>query len=233
MKKYKAQQITEFMLAIPLLIAFFAILTEFAFAINTQLVLANTLKSSVAAYGYKMSEINRDYKYPSGNDVENFISENMEKMKLDVSKLDVKFMNVDKHPVVVASYTYKPGFTFSFLPALREIKMSAVAVYPYTKRNFSGYDDGINPDKSEINYKKSYDFQPICKPCYVNKCDAWDTISDPIYDAIGAIIGYNTYAVCVSKCSSYQGDWWCVEDSEKECAKDLGGTEKAEHNICR
>ena len=84
MKKFCAQQITEFMLAIPLLIAFFAILTEFAFAINAQLVLSNTLKSSVAAYGYKMSEINRDYKYPTGKDVENFVKDNMSKMKLEV-----------------------------------------------------------------------------------------------------------------------------------------------------
>lgn len=233
MKKFCAQQITEFMLAIPLLIAFFAILTEFAFAINAQLVLSNTLKSSVAAYGYKMSEINREYKYPKGSDVENFVKESMKGMKFDESLLDVKFLSVDKNPVVVASYTYKPGFTFSFLPALREIKMSAVAVYPYTKRNFSGYDDGINPNKSEINYKKSYAFQPICKPCYVNECDKWETRSDPIYDKLGNIIGYNSYTVCVSECSRYQGDWWCVEDSEKECVKDLGGTEEAEHNVCR
>lgn len=233
MKKYRAQQITEFMLAVPLLIAFFAILTEFAFAINTQLVLTNTLKSSVSVYGYKMSEINRDYKYPTGKDVENFVEDNMSKMKLDKNLLDVSFITVDKNPVVVASYTYKPGFTFSFLPALREIKMSSVSVFPYAIRDFSGYESGINPVSSEINQDISYDFHPICKPCYVDECDKWETISEAIYDILGNLIGYNSYTVCVSECSRYQGDWWCVEDSEKQCAKDLGGTEEAEHNICR
>ena len=77
MKKLKAQQITEFMLAVPLLIAFFVILTEFAFAFNTQLVLSNTLKSSVSSYGYKMSDVNRNYSYPNGNDIKAYVIENL------------------------------------------------------------------------------------------------------------------------------------------------------------
>ena len=232
MKKLQAQQITEFMLAIPLLIAFFAVLTEFAFAINTQLILTNTLKSSVSVYGYKMSEINRDYSYPTGDDVKQHIIDNMKNMGLDSSQLDVDFITVDENPVVMASYTYKPGFTFSFLPALRTIKMSAITVFPYTFRDFSGYKKGINPSSSEINNKITYEYQPICKPCYVNECDGWDTITDPIYDLLGAIIGYNSYQVCVSECSRRQSDWWCVDDKDKKCA-DLGGTESAEHNVCR
>ena len=232
MKTLKAQQITEFMLAVPLLIAFFVILTEFAFAFNTQLVLSNTLKSSVSSYGYKMSDVNRNYSYPNGNDIKAYVIENLKAMKLDESKLDVQFITIEENPVVVASYEYKPDFTFVFLPALKTINMSAVAVFPYTFRDFDGYDRGINPASSEINYKKSYDYQPICKPCYVSECDGWSTVYEAIFDKLGVIIGYNSYDVCVSMCSRYQGDWWCVDDPEKECEKDLGGTNKAEHNIC-
>lgn len=233
MKELKAQQITEFMLAVPLLIIFFVILTEFAFAFNTQLVLANTLKSSVAAYGYKMSDINRDYVYPTVNDIEEYVKDSLSTMNIDASKVDVQLITVDENPVVIATYTYTPGFIFPLLSALKEIGMSATAVFPYTIKSFTGYSSGINPSKSEINYKKSYDYQPICGPCYVDECDQWETITNPIYDELGNIISYNSYTVCVSECSRYQGDWWCVEDSEKECTKDLGGTEEAEHNICR
>ena len=229
MKKLKAQQITEFMLAVPLLIAFFVILTEFALAFNTQLVLSNTLKSSVSSYGYKMSDVNRNYSYPTGNDIKAYVIENLKEMKLDESKLNVQFITIEENPVIVASYTYKPGFTFSFLPALREIKMSSVSVFPYAIKDFSGYESGINPESSEINQDISYDFQPICKPCYVDECDEEETISEAIYDTLGNKIGSNSYTVCVSECSRYQGDWWCVDDPEKECE----GTENPEHNICQ
>lgn len=225
MKKILAQQITEFMLAVPLLIVFFVILTEFAFAFNTQLVLANTLKSSVSAYGYKMSELNRNYVYPDGDEVKTYVIENLKAMKLDESKLNVDFMTVDDKPVVVASYEYIPAFTFTFLPALKPINMSAVAVFPYSFNSFNGYNNGINPEESEINKRKSYAYQPICKPCYKTECSAWS--QDPIYDYLGVIIGY-TAPVCVSYCSRYQGDWWCVDDKDAVCS----GTEVREYPQC-
>jgi len=224
LKKFRSQQITEFMLVVPILIAFFAVLTEFAFAINTQLVLTNTLKSSIAAYPYKVSQLNREFYYPSDGEIVSYITEELRKMKLDTNELSVKVITVDKNPVVVAEYKYKTGFTFSFLPALKNINMSSIAVFPYSKRSFKGYEDGINPSTSSINDKKSDEFQPPCRPCYVTQCARYETRT--FYDEEGNVIGEETY--CADYCSESQGRWWCVEDKEKKCP----GSSNEEHHSC-
>lgn len=224
MKKLKAQQITEFMLAVPILIAFFAILTEFAFALNSQLVLSNALKSSIAAYPYKISQIDREFSYPSDDEIKAYIEEELKKMKLEQNRLSITLLSVNQTPVVLANYEHKTGFTFSFLPALKSINMSAIAVFPYTHRNISGYDNGINPATSGINQADNRAYQPPCHPCYITKCAWYET--NPIYDDVGNIVDYYTY--CAAHCSESQGDWWCIRDKNKTCP----GTSTQEHFSC-
>ena len=212
MKKLKAQQITEFMLAIPLLIIFFAVLTEFAFAINSQLILTNTLKSSVSAYGYKMSEISREYSYPTGEEVKLHVVDNLVKMGFDESEVEVDFIRVDGTPVVIAKYTYKPGFTFSFLPALRTIKMSAVTVFPQTNRAFSGYERGINPEVSDFNSKTSAEYQPRCEKCYIDVCSKYDFRKEIDKDG-----NENDVQYCALWEKENLDDWWCVNSPTLSC----------------
>ena len=102
--------------------------------------------------------------------------------------------------------------------------MSAVAVFPYSKRTFKGYEGGINPSTSSINSKKSGEYQPPCRPCYVTQCARYETRY--FYDEDGNVIGSDTY--CADYCSESQGRWWCVESKNLACP----GTSYKEHHSC-
>jgi len=153
LKKLKAQQIVEFMLAAPVLIMFFAVLTEFAFAFNANLVFTNAVKSSVSSY---ISTITADAdKNDYQTAVRNYILNDMRKNKVpNLNSLETKLIKVGDYTAVVGSYTYKPGFTFSFLPALKQIKMNTVSIFPFSEIDLSGYENGIST--SELN-----NIQPI------------------------------------------------------------------------
>ena len=145
MKKIKAQQITEFMLTAPLLIMFFVVLTEFAFAFNTYVVLNNALKSSV---GECMKLIDRNASYSDFNGyVNNYVYNDMKNNKIpNLESLDVNLVKVGSTYVAVGNYTYEPGLTFHFLPALRTIKMQSAAVFSIPVQDFSEYDSGITTE---------------------------------------------------------------------------------------
>ncbi len=146
MKKLKSQQITEFMLAAPLLIIFFAVLTEFAFALNANLVFTNAIKSSVIAY---ISTISSDTnKTEMENAIKDYVKSDMQKNKIpNLSSLNVSLINVGDNPAVIGNYTYKPGFTFAFLPALKNINMSAITLFPITAIDFTGYENAISTEE--------------------------------------------------------------------------------------
>lgn len=219
MKKYKAQQIIEFLLAAPLMIIIFAVLTEFAFALNTQFVLTNTLKSSVSAYNYKMEDIANGYEYPNGDKVKAYIKDNLKAAlgdSFDESLLSIQFIRVEDNHVVSAEYTYKPGFTFSFFPALREIKMSSVAVFPYTIKKLKSR--GIDDSAFSVCRDSKLQYQPRCEGYCCerdySRCRAWV----PVTNLLGIVVGY--------KCVDWywknvyddddNGIWWCVDMFCKE-----------------
>lgn len=146
MKKLQAQQITEFMLAAPLLIAFFVILTEFAFAFNAHLVFSNAIKSSISAYLSASAADSTDYDYE--NAVKTYILADMKKNKItNLNSLDIKLITVDDYPVVIGSYTYKPGFSFAFLPALKNIQMNSASVFPIQKPQIGTYKNGFSTNE--------------------------------------------------------------------------------------
>ena len=149
MKRLKAQQITEFMLAAPLLILFFAVLTEFAFAFNANLVFENAIKSSISAY---LSAISYDAeKSDYENAVKNYITDDLTKNKLpNLASLKVELINVGEYPAVVGEYIYKPGFSFAYLPALKKIKMNTASVFPLTTFDLSGYENGITTEELNL-----------------------------------------------------------------------------------
>lgn len=156
MRRLKAQQIVEFMLAAPLLILFFAILTEFAYSFNIHLVLSNAVKSSVSAYlnTIKADSTEDDYKYA----VNNYILNDLQKNKIpNAGSTVTQVITVDKYPAVVGSYTYNPGFGFAFLPALRTIHMDTITVFPFEVPDTSGYENGISTDELDT-------IQPYWRP---------------------------------------------------------------------
>ena len=105
MKKLQAQQITEFMLAAPLLIAFFIILTEFAFAFNAHLVFSNAIKSSISAYLSASAADSTDYDYE--NAVKTYILADMKKNKITNLMNSASVFPIQKPQIG----TYKNGFS--------------------------------------------------------------------------------------------------------------------------
>ncbi len=146
MKKLKAQQITEFMLAAPLLVIFLIILTEFAFGLNANLVLASAVKSSVSAY---IAAINTDSEKQDFEDaVKNYIKIDVEKNNLpNRSSLQTRLITVGDYPAVISTYTYTPGFNYAFLPALREINMGSASVFPLKAPKLEGYEEAISTEE--------------------------------------------------------------------------------------
>ncbi|MBQ2870496.1 hypothetical protein IJE86_02215 [bacterium] len=143
MRKLKAQQITEFMLAAPLLIMFFVVLTEYAFAFNSNIVFTNALKSSISAYINLIDTDKTTADYQEA--ITNYVRTDMQNNRIpNVASLNVNLINVNNTPVVIGSYTYRPGFTFVFLPALREIRMQSASVFSIPIQNFNGYQTGIS-----------------------------------------------------------------------------------------
>lgn len=149
MRKLKAQQITEFMLAAPLLIIFFAVLTEFAFAFNANLVFTNAVKSGIYAY---MNNIYSDAQSADFETaVKDYVKDDMQRSHIpNLNSLDVQLITVGKNPAVIGSYTYHPGFTFSFLPALKNINMNTVSVFPVQIQDLKGYEDGISTTELDL-----------------------------------------------------------------------------------
>lgn len=149
MKKLKAQQITEFMLAAPLLIIFFAVLTEFAFAFNANLIFTNAVKSSILAYINAISSDVQNVDFE--NAVNDYIQAEMQNNNIsNLESLNVKLITVGENPAVIGSYTYQPGFTFSFLPALKSIHMNAISIFPIKKTDLSGYKNGISTNEIDL-----------------------------------------------------------------------------------
>lgn len=149
MKKLKAQQITEFMLATPLLIIFFAVLTEFAFAFNANLVFTNAVKSSILAYINTISADAQSNDFETA--IKDYIRSDMENNRIpNLDSLNVELITVGENPTVIGSYTYNPGFTFSFLPALKRINMNASAVFPINTDDLTGYENGISTDELNL-----------------------------------------------------------------------------------
>lgn len=149
MKKLKAQQITEFMLAVPLLIIFFAVLTEFAFTFNANLIFTNAVKSSVLAYINTFSSDAQSDDFKTA--VKNYIRSDMENNRIpNINSLKIELITVGENPVVIGSYTYNPGFTFSFLPALRRINMNTAAVFPIETADLTGYENGISTSELDL-----------------------------------------------------------------------------------
>jgi len=149
LKKLKAQQITEFMLAAPLLILFFVVLTEFAFAFNSNLVFSNAVKSSSLSYLSTITYETSKEDFESA--INNYIKDDMQKNKLpNLDSLEASVITTDGHPTVVASYTYKPDFNFAYLPALKQIHMTEATVFPFTIPDLSGYQNGLTTEELNL-----------------------------------------------------------------------------------
>lgn len=149
MRKLKAQQITEFMLATPLLIIFFVVLTEFAFAFNSHLVFTSALKSSISAYinNIRVDSTDTDFQ----NAISNYVLTDMQNNRIpNLNTLETQLITTGENPVVVGSYTYNPDFHFAFLPALKNISMKTSSVFPIKKQSFSGYNNGISTDELNL-----------------------------------------------------------------------------------
>ena len=133
MKKLKAQQITEFLLAVPLLVIFFVILTEFAFGLNSYLVLNNSVKAGVDGY---LNALNIDSSTSSLETiVRNSVAQSFTDNNIpDTSTLETRLIKV----------------SYQFLPALKTIKMNASAVIPIKEPIFTGYENGISSDNLDL-----------------------------------------------------------------------------------
>ena len=150
MKKLKSQMITEFMIAAPLLILFFIVLTEFSFALNAAAVFQNSVKSSISAYlqGIAVEKKKSDYEKM----VRDYVISDMQNNKLpNTDSITVNLLTVDNYPVVAGEYTYKPGFTFAFLPALRTIKIQTASVFPFPLLDLSGYQSSKAKTDAGVN----------------------------------------------------------------------------------
>ena len=149
MRKLKAQQITEFLLAVPLLVIFFVILTEFSFGLNSYLVLNNSVKAGVVGY---LNALNIDSSTSSLETiVRNSVAQSFADNNIpDTSTLETRLIKVSEYPVIISSYEYKPGFNYQFLPALKTIKMNASAVIPIKEPIFTGYENGISSDDLDL-----------------------------------------------------------------------------------
>lgn len=148
MRKLKAQQVTEFLIAAPILLAFFVMLTEFAFALNAHLTLTNALKSSAAAY-YSALVQNKDPKTAIFNKIQTSLAaSNMP----NTDTLKVEFMSVDSTPVIISTYTYKPDFAFFLLPVLKDMNFSSVVALPSKTLDVSGYSSGFSDGDLETVY---------------------------------------------------------------------------------
>lgn len=149
MRKLNAQQITEFMLAAPLLVIFFIVLTEFAFAFNANLTLNNAVSSSSSAI---ISAINTENeKSDFENAVQTYILTDLQNNNIpNTGTVNTSFLTVKNYPAVIAAYTYKPGFNYAFLPALRSINMISTSVFPFQIPNTEGYNNGISTEELDL-----------------------------------------------------------------------------------
>ncbi len=149
MKKKNAQQIMEFILVLPLLIIFFVILTEFAFAFNANLVLTNATKSAAFAYLENISTDSEKETFDQA--IESYIKEELKNNKIpNLNSLETNLITIETYPTIITKYTYNPDFKFVFLPALKNLNMSAVTVLPFKGLDLTGYENALSAAQVEM-----------------------------------------------------------------------------------
>jgi len=124
----KAQQIIEFLLIMPFVIAILGIMSEFAYAFNINMTLQKACE-------YASSQA---YLYPADDELEAKITQTL-KEYLDehyvpyIDTVKVEIVKVDKSAIVTASYTYTSAFTLPniFVNVIpEEFNFSAMAALP-------------------------------------------------------------------------------------------------------
>lgn len=149
MKKKNAQQIMEFILVLPLLIIFFVILTEFAFAFNANLVLTTATKSAIYAYLENISTDSEKIFFESA--IEEHIKNELKNNGLpNLQSLETNLITVETYPTIITKYTYNPNFKVVFLPALKNINMSAVSILPFKGLDLTGYENALSTAQVEM-----------------------------------------------------------------------------------
>lgn len=128
MNKKPAQHLVEFLLAAPIIIIFLVFLTEFAYALNTNLTLNAGLQSAVSTLGTNIA----------GNQTPRTVEENLKNFLIgylnenkvpNSNSVTVNIVEIDElNSAVFAGYTYIPAFTMpNFFVDFMPRKMSFTA----------------------------------------------------------------------------------------------------------
>lgn len=154
MKKKTAQELIEFLLIAPFLIIIFGIITEYAYALNTNLTLTNGLKTVTASlYSNINSEMTSgDIKELLNEKLSDFMKSNYAPCGED-NNLNVEYSLVNDSAIVVASYKYVSAFTLPnlyihFLP--EQFNFSASIVIPSAFLKPNNYNNISSRDLDKI-----------------------------------------------------------------------------------
>lgn len=162
LKPKKAQQLVEFLFVAPFLIIFLGILTEYAYALNINMTITQTLKNTVASV-YKEIKPNStpsDIRTAVLNNLKTALTNNNVPLNTE-NNLKVAYAISGDTAVFTAEYTYIPAFTlpntyFKFLPDSFDFFTSTAVPSAFLGTN--QYDITINSDKLDKIWSSTANF---------------------------------------------------------------------------
>lgn len=164
-KNRKAQQLVEFLLVAPFIVIFLGILTEYAYALNCNLTLAQGLKEVTSTvYREIVPDISqsavRDY---VKSELTNYLKNNNVPIGGSYA-LDVGYNIAGSNAVFVASYNYTPAFTlpnvfFHILPD--KFTFMATSAVPAAFLSPNNYGTSISSTDLDGIWNISHDFSSL------------------------------------------------------------------------
>lgn len=163
--KKPAQQLVEFLLVAPFLIIFLGILTEYAYALNINLTLGQSLKTATTSiyHQIKPNMSDGDILTLVQSELKNYLKANNVPVTSE-NNLNVTSSESGSTSTFTATYTYTPAFTlpniyFRFMPS--KFNFTASAAVPSAFLQSNNYGTGYNSKTLDGIWAGNADFSSL------------------------------------------------------------------------